>query len=61
MGVKDILVSIAKLRKALLSRGDLCVRTAKMLVLARDEVAREGVRNAQQTTLGRWFGSYTSG
>ena len=39
MGIKDILVSMTKLRKALLSRGDICVCTAKMLVLAQDKVA----------------------
>ena len=35
--------------------GDVCVRTAKMLALVRDEVGREGVRNTRQTTLESWF------
>jgi len=38
IGVKEILALIVKLQKALLSRGDLCICTAKMLVLAQDEV-----------------------
>lgn len=56
MATSEILLSMARLRKALLSRGDLCIRTAKMLALAQDEVAREEMRNARQTTLERWFG-----
>jgi len=60
IGVKEILASMTKLRKALLSRGDLCIRTAKMLALAQDEVGREAIRNAQQTTLERWFRGHTS-
>ena len=60
MAVREILLSISKLRKALLSRGDHCVRTAKMLALAQDEIAREEMKNAQQTTLDGWFVGHTS-
>ena len=58
IGVKEILASMTKLRKVLLLRGDLCIRTAKMLALAQDEVAREEILNARQTTLERWFGGH---
>jgi hypothetical protein len=37
--MKEVLSLMVKLRKALLSQGDLCVRMAKMLALAQDEVA----------------------
>ena len=60
MAVREILLSISKLRKALLSQGDHCVRTAKMLALAQDEIAREETKNARQTTLDGWFVSHTS-
>jgi len=56
MTTREIMSSITRLRKALLTRGDLCVRTAKMLALAQDEVAREEMRNARQMTLEWWFG-----
>ena len=55
MGVREMLVSISRLRRALLSRGDVCVRTAKMLAQVQDEVACEEIRNARQTTLEWWF------
>ena len=38
----------------------LCVWTAKMLVLAQDEVAQEEIQNAWQMTLERWFGGHAS-
>ena len=38
-----ILLSITKLRRALLSRGDVCLRTVEMLALAQDGVAREEI------------------
>ena len=57
MGVREMLVSISRLQRALLSWGDVCVRTAKMLVQVQDEVAREEIRNARQTTLEQWFGA----
>ena len=61
MGIKEILASMTKLRKAHLSRGDLCVRTAKIFALAQDEIVREEIRNARQTMLERRFGtSHTS-
>ena len=60
MTTREVMSSITKLRKALLVRGDLCVRTAKMLALAQDEVAREEMRNARQTTLEQWFGGHAS-
>ena len=56
MTTREILSSMMRLHRALLSRGDLCVRTAKMLALAQDEVTREEMQNVQQTTLDRWFG-----
>ena len=59
MVTREILSSIGKLRKALLSRGDLCVRTAKMLALAEDEIARQEMRNARQTTLEGWVVGHT--
>ena len=34
-----------------LPQGDVCVRTAKVLVLVQDKVAHEDIQNAQQTTL----------
>lgn len=52
---KEILSSIGMLRKALLSRGEFCVKTAKMLVRVQDEIVREGIRNAQQATLDGWL------
>ena len=55
MTTKEILSSIGKLRKALLSRGELCVRTANMLAQAQDEVMRQDFRSAKQTTLDGWF------
>jgi len=55
MTIKEILSSVTKLRRALLSQGDVCVRTAKMLVQVQEEIAREEIRNARQTTLERWF------
>jgi len=58
MTTKEILSSMAKLRRTLLSRGDICVRTAEMLALAQDEVARQDIRNARQTTLEQWFGCH---
>ena len=58
MTTKEILSSITKLRRALLSRGDVCLRTVEMLALAQDEVAREEIRNARQITLERWFGGH---
>ena len=61
MSIREIMSSVTKLRKALLVRGELCVRTAKMLALVQDEVAREEIRNARQTTLEDWLGaSHTS-
>ena len=57
MTIEEILSSMAQLRRALLSRGEICVRTAKMLALAQDEIAREEIRNA---TLERWFGGHTT-
>ena len=36
MMIKEILSSVTKLQWALLSRGDICVRTAKMLALVED-------------------------
>jgi hypothetical protein len=60
MATKEIMMSITKLWKALLARGDVCVCAAKILELARDEVAREEIRNARQTTLESWFGRHTS-
>ena len=35
--------------------GDVCAHTAKMFTLVQDEVGREGIRNARQTTLENWF------
>ena len=55
MGAKEILASMTRLRRALLSRGEVCVRTAKLLVLAQDEIVCEEIRNARQTTLEQWF------
>ena len=46
MGVREVLASMAKLRKTLLSRGEACICAAKMLALAQDEVVREDIRNA---------------
>ena len=46
MKVKEILASITRLRRAFLSRGEVCVRAAKVLALAQDEVAREEIQNA---------------
>lgn len=60
MSTRDVLLCMTNLRKALLSRGDLCVRTAKMLALAQDEVAREEMRNARQTTLEEWFDGHAT-
>jgi len=60
MTIKEILLSVTNLRRALLSRGDICVRTAKMLALVQDEVGREEIRRAQQTTLERWFVGHAS-
>ena len=57
MGVREMLVSISRLRRALLSWGDVCVHTAKMLAQVQDEVTCEEIRNARQTTLKRWFGA----
>lgn len=57
MGIREVLVLITKLRRALLSRGEVCVRAAKVLALAQDEVMREDIRNARQTTLEQWFGT----
>lgn len=54
MTTREILSSIGKLRKAFLSRGDLCVRTAKMLTSVQGEIAREEMRNAKQTMLDGW-------
>ena len=59
MSIKEILSSVTKLRRALLSRGDLCVWTAKMLALVQDEVGWEDIRNVRQTTLERRFVSHT--
>jgi hypothetical protein len=55
MTTKEILSSITKLRRALLSWGDICVRTAKMLARVQDEVGWEEIRSARQTTLESWF------
>ena len=56
MTTREILSFMMRLHRALLSWGDLCVRMAKMLTLAQDEVTREEMQNAQQTTFDRWFG-----
>ena len=60
MTIKEILSSVTKLRRALLSRGDICVRTAKMLGLVQGEVEREGIQNARQTTLENWIVGHAS-
>jgi hypothetical protein len=60
MTIKETLSSVIKLRRALLSRGDVCVRTAKMLALVRDEVGWEDIRNARQTTLEGWVVGHAS-
>jgi hypothetical protein len=60
MTAGEILTSISKLRKALLSRGDLCVRTAKTLALVQDEISRQEMRNAHQITLDGWVVGRTS-
>jgi hypothetical protein len=54
MSTKEILLSIGQLQSAFLTRGDLCIRTAKMLALVQDEIARQAMQNAQQTTLDGW-------
>ena len=46
MTIKEILSSVTKLRRALLSRGDVYVHAANMLALVQDKVGREGIRNA---------------
>lgn len=61
MAASEILLSISKLQRALLSQGDLGVRTAKMLALGQDEIMREEMRNARQTTLDGWVVGHTSG
>ena len=58
MMIKENLSSVTKLQRALLSRGEICVRTAKMLALVEDKVGWEEIRSARQTTLERWFGSH---
>ena len=58
MTIKEILSSVTKLRRALLSRGEICVCAAKMLALVEDEVGWEEIRSARQTTLERWFGGH---
>ena len=60
MTTKEILLSVTKLQRALLSRGNICVHTAKMLALVQDEVGREEIQSAQQTTLERWFVGHVS-
>ena len=50
MGIREVLASMTKLQRTLLSWGEICVRTARILALVQDEVARENVQNAQQTT-----------
>ena len=60
MTIKEILSSVTKLRRALLSRGDICVRTAKMLGLVQGEVEREEIQNARQTTLENWIVGHAS-
>ena len=61
MSIREIMSSITKLQKALLVQGELCVCTAKMLALVKDEVAWEEIRNAQQTMLEDWLDtSHTS-
>ena len=61
MTTREVLLSIRKLRRELLSRGDLCVQTAQMLALAQDEISREEMRNARQTTLDNWVVDQASG
>ena len=39
MMIKEISSSVTKLRRALLSWGDICICTAKMLALVEDEVS----------------------
>ena len=51
---------MTKLRRALLSRGDVCVRVAKILALVQDEVGQEGIRNTRQTTPENWFVGHIS-
>jgi hypothetical protein len=60
MTIKEILSSVTKLRRALLSRGDICVRTAQMLALVQDEIGREEIRSARQTMLEKWFVGHAS-
>ena len=57
---KETLLWMGRIRRLLLSQGEVCVRTAGMLALAQDEIARQEFRDARQTTLDRWFGCHTS-
>jgi hypothetical protein len=56
MTTNEILLSISKLRKALLTRGEICIHTTRILAQAQDEILSEQIRNARQTTLGDWWG-----
>ena len=51
---------MTKLRRALLSRGDVCVHAANMLALVQDKVGREGIRNTRRTALENWFVGHIS-
>ena len=46
---------MSKLRRALLSRGDVYVHAANMLALVQDKVGQEGIRNTRWTALENWF------
>lgn len=61
MTMREVLFSISKLRQALLSRGNICIRASKMLAQAQDEIAREEMRSARQRTLDGWFIGHASG
>ena len=56
MSIREILSLMTNLQRVLLSRGDICICMAKMLALAQDEMVREEMLNARQTTLDRCFG-----
>ena len=43
MGVREVLTSMTKLRRALLSWGEACIHAAKMLVLVQDKVVCEDI------------------
>jgi hypothetical protein len=56
MTTREVLLSITRLRKALLSWGELCVRTVEMLAQVQAEIVKQEFQNAQQTILEWWFG-----